>query len=67
MRSSKLLPLLATLAYFAGIHVPVCTIIGIDAPAGVLAAEQPAFTDVTEASGVAALVADHYAAGVASE
>ncbi len=62
MRPTKFLSALATLACCAGISDPVSTIIGVDASARVLAAEQPAFADITEVSGVAALVDDHYAA-----
>ncbi|MEE8450529.1 MAG: CRTAC1 family protein [Thermoguttaceae bacterium] len=62
MKLSRFLRLFATVACCAGIHVSVSTIIGVDASTTVLAAEQPAFTDVTKASGVATLVDDHYAA-----
>ncbi len=62
MRLSRFLPLLAMVACCAGIGDPLSTIIGVDGSARALAAEQPAFTDITEASGVASLVDDHYAA-----
>ena len=62
MRPSRLLPWLATVACCAGISDPVSKTVGGDASASVLADEQPAFTDVTAACGVATLVDDHYAA-----
>jgi hypothetical protein len=62
MKPSRSLPWLATLACCAGVHVRVSTIVGADASASPLAAEQPAFTDVTDVSGVATLVENYYAA-----
>ena len=62
MKPSRSLPWRAVLACCAGFLGPSPAILGGEVPAEVLSRERPAFTDVTEASGVAALVDDHYAA-----
>ncbi|MBN2477013.1 MAG: VCBS repeat-containing protein [Pirellulales bacterium] len=62
MRLSGRLPWLAMFAYCVGVHILMLRISCPGCPTSVLAAEQAGFTDITETSGVAALVDDQYAA-----